>query len=295
MEGASNPKMVFAFKKLKSRTAIRDVLAHNFRCNKPKNADPDREKDNIYPKGMQRNINKAMLAYHKNLKGHKPRRNAVWAHEYVISGSREGFQKLGLKKSKAYFKDAVMFLKEMYGDESLLIPTIHFDESTPHLHVVVQPMKDGKLKGKAFTGGSKHAMASLRSKIHKNVAKKYGFERGEPKEKIGHQELSEYYKLVEKELPALKQQKTALEREIIVGQSEVQGNELAITETGSMLNKLKNEVESIKNEYSEINNEINELTETRNNIKSMTLNELNEAVEYLNKQDIDRSNRIRMR
>lgn len=278
---AGSPKMVFAFQKLKSRLAVRSLLAHNFRYEKPKNANPDRERYNVYPKSTQRDINRAMLAYHKNLKGHKPRRNAVWAHEYVISGSKEGFKKLGMKGCRAYFKDAVMFLKEMYGAESMLIPVIHFDESTPHLHVIVQPMKDGKLNGKAFTGGSKHAMADLRSKIHKNVADKYGFERGEPQEKVQHQDLNEYYKLVKQELPALKQQKKALEREIIMGQSEALDNELAITETGSMLNKLKNE--------------INELTNTRNNIKSMTLNELNEAVEYLNKQDLDRSNRISMR
>lgn len=292
---AGSPKMVFAFQKVKSRSGVRALLAHNLRYDKPKNARTDRERYNVYPMNTKRDINKTMLAYQKNLGGHKPRKNAVWAHEYVISGSRDGFKGLGIDGSKAYFKDAVMFLKEMYGDESLLIPTIHFDERTPHLHVIVQPMKDGKLNGKAFTGGSKHAMAQLRTRFHKNVALKHGFERGEPKNRIKHKDLDEYYKLAEKELPALKQQKTNLEREIIMGQSEVQGNELAITETGSMLNKLKNEVESIKNEYSEINNEINELTETRNNIKSMTLNELNEAVEYLNKQDLDRSNRISMR
>lgn len=285
---AGSPKMVFAFQKVKSRMGVRALLAHNLRYDKPNNARTDRERHNVYPLNTKRDINKTMLAYQENLNGHKPRKNAVWAHEYVISGSRDGFKGLGMNGSKAYFKDAVRFLQEMYGHESLIIPTIHFDERTPHLHVIVQPMKDGRLNGKAFTGGSKHTMAQLRTRFHKNVALKHGFERGEPKNKVKHSDLDAHYKLVETQLPALRSEKSGLELDILYGQSEIESYNQDIQSKKSELDDLEKNIQALENEHSSINNELKMLNDLRNNTRNMAMSDLNEAIEMLNNLDRDR-------
>jgi hypothetical protein len=291
---AGSPKMVFAFQKVKSRSGVRALLAHNLRYDKPNNARTDRERHNVYPVSTKRDINKTMLAYQNNLNGHKPRKNAVWAHEYVISGSRDGFKGLGMNGSKAYFKDAVRFLQEMYGHESLIIPTIHFDERTPHLHVIVQPMKDGKLNGKAFTGGSKHAMAQLRTRFYKNVALKHGFERGEPKNRIKHKDLDEHYKLVETRLPVLREEKTRLELDILHGQSDIETYRNDIQNKKDELNSLEKNIQALENERLSINDELKMLNDLRNNTRNMAMSDLNEAIEMLNNLDRDRRASFRM-
>lgn len=49
---------------------------------------------------------------------------------------------------KKYFNDALRFTKEYIGSENIISATIHFDETSPHMHVDYIPIISGKRKRK---------------------------------------------------------------------------------------------------------------------------------------------------
>lgn len=271
MKEPEPPKLVFKFSKVKSRSGVRALLAHNLRIDKPANADPSKEKLNLYPKLTGQNINKTMMAMHQNLKGHKPRKNAVHAHEYVISGSHEHMKAMTKKECYTFFGDAISFFREMYGKESMLIPTAHFDEKTPHLHLIIQPLKNGKLNGKHFTGGSKSTMAKLRTKFHEGVAAKYGLERGEQKPKVKHQELDEYYSMVKEILPKLRKEAIELKMMASIEKEE--------------LNQAKDQANEFKSLYELHRSDLERIEEISKRAASMTRNELVKAIKQIDEME----------
>lgn len=73
-------------------------------------------------------------------------------------------------KLKALHAGAVQAIEREFGRNNVVSIEIHTDESTPHVHAVVVPVKDGKLQAKAWTGGAV-ACAQLRERIHADVNK----------------------------------------------------------------------------------------------------------------------------
>jgi hypothetical protein len=57
-----------------------------------------------------------------------------------------------------------------FGAENVVGVNLHLDESTPHVHVVVTPIRDGKLQAKHWTGGVK-ACEELRERMWFSVNK----------------------------------------------------------------------------------------------------------------------------
>ena len=59
---------------------------------------------------------------------------------------------------------------------------VHHDEGTPHIHLVVVPLKDGKLNARHFIGGHRDRMKELQDDFYEKVGKKFGLDRGISKE-----------------------------------------------------------------------------------------------------------------
>lgn len=73
--------------------------------------------------------------------GIKPRKGAVQALEYVVTASPDFWA----KTAQDYDASAVLarmteFIMARHGTENVMSITCHFDESTPHAHVVVTPI-----------------------------------------------------------------------------------------------------------------------------------------------------------
>ena len=222
----------------------------------------------------------------RNLRGHKPRKNAVYAHEYVISGSHQHMKGMGRSECIKYFKDTIKFFREMYGKESMLIPCVHFDERTPHLHLIVQPMKDGKLNGKAFTGGHKNVLAKLRKDLHQQVASKYGLSRGAPREKATHRDLSEYYKIVNNTLPEARRKITELEQRIVLEQSEAQ-------KVREELGKVKQQLRDLQEHRELLEGDLAKLSKVREQAEGMTRQQLEVAIKKIDENNYRPSFRMR--
>jgi hypothetical protein len=60
--------------------------------------------------------------------------------------------------------------KKEFGKENLVSLDLHTDESTPHFHLVVTPIRDGKLQAKHWLNGA-GSLASLRKRAHAVISK----------------------------------------------------------------------------------------------------------------------------
>jgi len=90
--------------------------------------------------------------------GIKPRKNSILAIEYVFTISdiqkEIGTNKFFENYSASGFFDNVMrdFFAEKFGKENIISYSKHYDESTPHCHLIVMPIMKKKIKWKNRKG-----------------------------------------------------------------------------------------------------------------------------------------------
>jgi hypothetical protein len=176
--------------KIKSRVSLARSQQHNTRERMPDNADPDRSKYNV----VLRTSQEAMEFYSANLP-EKVRKNAVHAAEVMVSVPPDSFRtasgSFDLKKCGAYLSDAAAWLaKRLGGVQNRINLAIHVDERSPHLHLTMMPLRDGKLNYKSYLGGHRDALVQLQTDFAKEVGAKYDLERGIPRAETGRRHIT---------------------------------------------------------------------------------------------------------
>lgn len=96
-----------------------------------------------------------------------PRKNATLGIE-IVASLPAGL----LIDHLAYFRDTAAWAQQHYR-VPLLSAIVHNDESSPHLHLVLLPVRDGKLVGSELLG-NRATMKAMQKDFHEQVAKKYG-------------------------------------------------------------------------------------------------------------------------
>jgi len=150
------------FKKLTSLKAVSSAEVHNARkyeelgLSIPENIKHENEGYygvNYYELWMEGND--MVDAIQKRLKDTsiQPRKDSVLAHEYVLGVSKDWYEKANYSAS-GMLSNLLGFIIEKYGSENIVSIAQHFDESTPHLHVIVTPIvkKERKWKNKNGSG-----------------------------------------------------------------------------------------------------------------------------------------------
>ena len=77
------------------------------------------------------------------------RKDAVLCDEWIITSDKDFFERLDQEQTRAFFETSKNYFAERYGLENIAYASVHLDESTPHMHMGVVPMVDGKLSSKA--------------------------------------------------------------------------------------------------------------------------------------------------
>ena len=170
--------------KISSISAINGVLRHNQRKVQVPSANPNIKNPKlIFP---QIEENQKLGSYAKFLKsrikpdGRRIRKDAVRGVEVLMSFSKGSITQDELKD---WVKDSVSFCADFFGGwENIYDIQLHVDEeaATEHLHALILPCKDGKLKCTEYLGG-KEKMQNLQTQYAERM-KKYGLERGKSKE-----------------------------------------------------------------------------------------------------------------
>lgn len=121
----------------------------------------------------------------------KVRKDAVVLVEGLVTASPDWFKSHSAEEAEAYFRDAFEFVKTFFGEENVVHFTIHRDETTPHVHFGVTPIKNGSLSWKKFFP-DKSALSKFQDAFYEQVSSKYGLSRGQKGSTARHYSVSEY-------------------------------------------------------------------------------------------------------
>src|SRR5699024_11169002 len=99
----------------------------------------------------------------------KTRKDAVLVNELLVTSDRDFFEQLDPGEQKRFFEESYKLFSERYGKQNIAYATVHNDEQTPHMHLVVVPMRDGKLQGNNVF--NRHELLWLQDKFPEHIKK----------------------------------------------------------------------------------------------------------------------------
>ena len=122
--------------------------------------------------------------------GCRTRSDSVRVVEALVTASPEFFK--GKKKGeiKAYFTEALDFIREHQDPKTIISAVVHMDEKTPHMHLCFVPLTaDGRLSAKEIVGNKKK-LTQWQDEFWKHMVKKYpDLERGESASETGRDHI----------------------------------------------------------------------------------------------------------
>ena len=146
--------------------------------------------------------------------GCRTRSDSVRLVEALVTATPEFFK--GKKKAeiKAYFQEALDFIREYQDQKTIISAVVHMDEKTPHMHLSFVPLTaDGRLCAKEIVGNKKK-LTQWQDRFWEHMVKKYpDLERGESASETGRDHIPPR---VFKEMTRLLKQKAKLE-ELLTG------------------------------------------------------------------------------
>ena len=139
----------------------------------------------------------------------KIRKDAVVLNSWIITSDKSFFEPLTHEQQVQFFKDAKEFFANRYGEQNVRHATIHFDETTPHMHMGIVPLKDGKLSSKTLI--TPVELQKLQSECPAYMQQRgWNVERGIQGSERKHLDAPEYREATNK-AKTLREQNTALE------------------------------------------------------------------------------------
>ena len=116
--------------------------------------------------------------------------DAVLITSFILGSDKEFFDRITAEQQKQFFADCTDFFSERYGKENVVSAVVHLDESTPHLHLNLMPVTDGRLCAKKLF--DRTALRDLQTDFYETVGKKYGLERGKEGSTAKHLDTGAY-------------------------------------------------------------------------------------------------------
>ena len=120
------------------------------------------------------------------------RKDAVLCNEWIITSDKAFFENMSPDQIKNFFETAKNFFAERYGNSNIAYAMVHLDESTPHMHLGLIPMQNGKLSSKSLFG-SRDQLKEIQEAFPKYLNEHgYNLQRGEFDSKKKHLETAEF-------------------------------------------------------------------------------------------------------
>lgn len=120
----------------------------------------------------------------------KPRKDAVLMASFVIGSDGEFFKGLTRAEQERFFYECTRYFAEKYGKENIISAVVHNDETTPHLHLNLMPIRNGRLCCKDLFNRTE--LTKLQTDFHEAVGKHWGLERGREGSPKKHLSTAEY-------------------------------------------------------------------------------------------------------
>jgi hypothetical protein len=189
---------VIRVKKLKTKNQINNAISHNLRLNTGNLKNIDESRTHLNEIKFSQSKPKFLNAFDEKVKAvqlgskRKIRKDAVKMLEFVITASPTFFENNYKEDIDSYLLESQKFIERKFGKENILSLVIHRDEKTPHIHILLTPIVDGKFNAKKALGGPA-GLSSLQTNFNNEVAKPFGLKRGEVGSSARHQTIREYH------------------------------------------------------------------------------------------------------
>lgn len=119
------------------------------------------------------------------------RKDAVLCDEWIITSDSTFFENLSPERTREYFEANKQYFAENFGDSNVAYASVHMDESTPHMHLGIVPMENGKLSSKAMF--DKKTLLKIQDELPKYLQDKgFDVERGRELSQAKHMTVSEF-------------------------------------------------------------------------------------------------------
>ena len=153
----------------------------------------------------------------------KVRKDAVLMCSFVVGSDATFFKNLSLQEQEKFFAECTRFYAERYGEGNIISAVVHMDESTPHLHLNLIPVIDGRLCGKRLF--DRKALHNLQTKLYEVVGKKWNLQRGKEGSQAKHLSTAEFKakKIVEQAHGEADALKANAERKVKIAQIHAEG------------------------------------------------------------------------
>ena len=120
----------------------------------------------------------------------KVRKDAVLMCSFVVGSDREFFGRLSPQEQQQFFVDCTRFFTERYGEDNIISAVVHMDETTPHLHLNLIPVADGRLCAKKLF--DRKALIALQTDLYREVGAKWNLRRGKEGSQAKHLDTAEF-------------------------------------------------------------------------------------------------------
>lgn len=166
------------------------------------------------------------------------RKDAVLVNEWIITSDTAFFQEN--TDTQAFFTDVVAYFSDRCGRQNVAYATVHLDETTPHMHLGIVPMYEGRLSSKQVF--SRQSLLEIQEELPNYLKERgYAIERGLRGSPQKHLSVKEY-KDVQKELQVSKQELANQEQILAEKERELHSYEQAIFRIDRLLEEKNEEV-----------------------------------------------------
>ena len=118
--------------------------------------------------------------------GCRTRSDSVRVVEALVTASPEFFNGKKRSEVRAYFTEALEFIKQNQNPDTIISAVVHMDEKTPHMHLCCVPLTEDKRLSAKEIVGNKKKLTWWQDEFWKHMVKKYpDLERGESASETG--------------------------------------------------------------------------------------------------------------
>ena len=118
--------------------------------------------------------------------GCRTRSDSVRVVEALVTASPEFFNGKKRSEVRAYFTEALEFIKQNQNPDTIISAVVQMDETTPHMHLCFVPLTEDKRLSAKEIVGNKKKLTWWQDEFWKHMVKKYpDLERGESASETG--------------------------------------------------------------------------------------------------------------
>ena len=105
------------------------------------------------------------------------RKDAVLVNEWIVTSNQKFFEDMDDKEVRKFFETSLEYFSDKFGSQNMAYAQVHLDETTPHMHLGIVPMSEGKLSSK--TVFDRQTLRDIQDELPKLLKEKgFKIERG---------------------------------------------------------------------------------------------------------------------